>query len=177
MHGFSSSKPLHAIKRLCSCAAHEVVWHSGEKCYLHSRIHEQAADICEVAHGGSSLIALPIIGTQAGVITDGQFLMEIELCLVATIGLLLEDERRHNYVHAIDQFYDHGACLQTTVFVFSFIKSACHSRILICERHIRPSNQISDISSFPVRVDSEKHNVFVFISPPGGCRSSRVHSA
>ena len=55
--------------------------HSGEKCYLHSRIHEQAAKMSEEAHGGSSLIASPIIETQAGDVTDGQFLMETELCL------------------------------------------------------------------------------------------------
>ena len=33
--------------------------------------------------------------------------------------LLLEDERRPNYVHAIDQCHEQAACLQTTVFEFS----------------------------------------------------------
>ena len=92
-------------------------------------------------------------------------------------GLLLEDERRPNYLHAIDQCHDHGACLQTTVFKLSLIRSARRSRTLIRERHIRFSKQISDIPSFPVRVGSEKRKISALIFPPGGCRPSRVRSA
>jgi len=62
----------------------------GDVFYLHSRLLERAAKMCEQLHGGGSLTALPVIETQAGdvsayiptnviSITDGQIFLETEL--------------------------------------------------------------------------------------------------
>merc|ERR1711988_1296049 len=62
----------------------------GDVFYLHSRLLERAAKMNEETHGGGSLTALPVIGTQAGdvsayiptnviSITDGQIFLETEL--------------------------------------------------------------------------------------------------
>merc|ERR1719277_2009716 len=62
----------------------------GDVFYLHSRLLERAAKMNDTTHGGGSLTALPVIGTQAGdvsayiptnviSITDGQIFLESEL--------------------------------------------------------------------------------------------------
>merc|ERR1739848_548607 len=62
----------------------------GDVFYLHSRLLERAAKMCDATHQGGSLTALPVIETQAGdvsayiptnviSITDGQIFLETEL--------------------------------------------------------------------------------------------------
>ena len=47
--------------------------------------------------------------------------------------------------------------LQTLVMKAGFAKSIHHARLLVRQRHIRVGNQIVDIPSFLVRVDSQQH--------------------
>jgi len=90
------------------------------------------------------------------------------------IGLLNENERKLDYVLGLtpNQFMERR--LQTKVFKSQLASSYHHSRVLIRQRHIRVGNQICDIPSFIVRVDSEKQIDFAATSPFGGGRAGRV---
>jgi len=90
------------------------------------------------------------------------------------LGLLLENERKLDYVLGLTTAKIMERRLQTKVFKLGLAKSIHHARTLIRQRHIRVGKQICDISSFLVRVDSEKHIDFALTSPFGGGRPGRV---
>merc|ERR1711982_289608 len=90
------------------------------------------------------------------------------------LGLLLENERKLDYVLGLTTAKIMERRLQTKVFKLGLAKSIHHARTLIRQRHIRVGKQICDIPSFLVRVDSEKHIDFALTSPFGGDRPGRV---
>merc|ERR1712014_150111 len=89
------------------------------------------------------------------------------------LGLLLESERKLDYVLGLTAAKIMERRLQTKVFKLGLAKSIHHARCLIRHRHIRVGKQICDIPSFLVRVDSEKHIDFALTSPFGGGRPGR----
>merc|ERR1711874_713694 len=90
------------------------------------------------------------------------------------LGLLLESEKKLDYVLGLTAAKIMERRLQTKVFKLGLAKSIHHARVLIRQRHIRVGKQIYDIPSFLVRVDSEKHIDFALTSPFGGGRPGRV---
>merc|ERR1711865_278620 len=90
------------------------------------------------------------------------------------LGLLLESEKRLDYVLGLTSTKIMERRLQTKVFKLGLAKSIHHARVLIRQRHIRVGKQICDIPSFLVRLDSEKHIDFALTSPFGGGRPGRV---
>merc|ERR1739848_237907 len=90
------------------------------------------------------------------------------------LGLLLESEKKLDYVLGLTTSKLMERRLQTKVFKLGLAKSIHHARVLIRQRHIRVGKQICDIPSFLVRVDSEKHIDFALTSPFGGGRFGRV---
>merc|ERR1712119_67797 len=90
------------------------------------------------------------------------------------IGLLLESEKKLDYVLGLTSAKIMERRLQTKVFKLGLAKSIHHARVLIKQRHIRVGKQICDIPSFIVRLDSEKHIDFALTSPFGGGRPGRV---
>merc|ERR1712084_136615 len=90
------------------------------------------------------------------------------------LGLLLENERKMDYVLGLTTARIMERRLQTKVFKLGLAKSIHHARCLIRQRHIRVGKQICDIPSFLVRLDSEKHIDFALTSPFGGGRPGRV---
>merc|ERR1719213_9493 len=90
------------------------------------------------------------------------------------LGLLLENERKLDYVLGLTTAKIMERRLQTKVFKLGLAKSIHHARTLIRQRHIRVGKQICSIPSFLVRVDSEKHIDFALTSPFGGGRPGRV---
>merc|ERR1712014_315262 len=90
------------------------------------------------------------------------------------MGLLLEGERKLDYVLGLTVQKIMERRLQTKVFKLGLAKSIHHARTLIRQRHIRVGKQICNIPSFLVRVDSEKHIDFALTSPFGGGRPGRV---
>merc|ERR1711943_154218 len=90
------------------------------------------------------------------------------------LGLLLENEKKLDYVLGLTAAKIMERRLQKKVFKLGLAKSIHHARTLIRQRHIRVGKQICDIPSFLVRVDSEKHIDFALTSPFGGGRPGRV---
>merc|ERR1740133_641146 len=90
------------------------------------------------------------------------------------LGLLIESEKKLDYILGLTTPKIMERRLQTKVFKLGLAKSIHHSRVLIRQRHIRVGKQICDIPSFLVRVDSEKHIDFALTSPFGGGRPGRV---
>eukprot|EP00747_Dinoflagellata_sp_TGD_P150279 gnl/TRDRNA2_/TRDRNA2_177094_c0_seq12.p2 gnl/TRDRNA2_/TRDRNA2_177094_c0~~gnl/TRDRNA2_/TRDRNA2_177094_c0_seq12.p2 ORF type:complete len:194 (+),score=57.94 gnl/TRDRNA2_/TRDRNA2_177094_c0_seq12:74-655(+) len=90
------------------------------------------------------------------------------------LGLLLENERKLDYVLGLTTAKIMERRLQTKVFKLGLAKSIHHARCLIRQRHIRVGKQICNIPSFVVRLDSEKHVDFALTSPFGGGRPGRV---
>merc|ERR1712028_165515 len=90
------------------------------------------------------------------------------------LGLLLESEKRLDYVLGLTSAKIMERRLQTKVFKLGLAKSIHHARCLIRQRHIRVGRQICDIPSFLVRLDSEKHIDFAVTSPFGGGPAGRV---
>jgi len=90
------------------------------------------------------------------------------------LGLLLESERKLDYVLGLTAAKIMERRLQTKVFKLGLAKSIHHARTLIRQRHIRVGKQICDIPSFLVRLDSEKHIDFALTSPFGSGRPGRV---
>merc|ERR1711964_211672 len=81
------------------------------------------------------------------------------------LGLLLDTERKLDFVLGLTTSKMMERRLQTKVFKQGLAKSIPHARVLIRQRHIRVGRQICDIPSFLVRVDSEKHIDFALTSP------------
>merc|ERR1712025_611573 len=90
------------------------------------------------------------------------------------LGLLLENERKLDYVLGLTTAKIMERRLQTKVFKLGLAKSIHHARCLIRQRHVRVGKQICNIPSFIVRLDSEKHVDFALTSPFGGGRPGRV---
>merc|ERR1712056_158768 len=90
------------------------------------------------------------------------------------LGLLLESEKKLDYVLGLTAAKIMERRLQTKVFKLGLAKSIHHARVLIKQRYIRVGKQICDIPSFIVRLDSEKHINFALTSPFGGGRPGRV---
>merc|ERR1712072_1253963 len=90
------------------------------------------------------------------------------------IGLLLESEKKLDYVLGLTTAKLMERRLQTKVFKLGLAKSIHHARVLIRQRHIRVGKQICNIPSFLVRLDSEKHIDYALTSPFGGGRHGRV---
>merc|ERR1711881_636557 len=90
------------------------------------------------------------------------------------LGLLLENERKLDYVLGVTTAKIMERRLQTKVFKLGLAKSIHHAQCLIRQRHIRVGKQICNIPSFLVRTDSEKHIDFALTSPFGGGRPGRV---
>ena len=96
-------------------------------------------------------------------------------------GLLLDSERKLDFVLGLTSSKLMERRLQTKVFKQGLAKSIHHARVLIRQRHIRVGRQICDIPSFMVRTDSEKHIDFALTSRfsasgrPG--RVARKHAA
>merc|ERR1711908_169647 len=90
------------------------------------------------------------------------------------LGLLLESEKKLDYVLGLTTAKIMERRLQTKVFKLGLAKSIHHARVLIRQRHIRVGKQICNIPSYLVRVDSEKHIDFALTSPFGGGRPGRV---
>merc|ERR1711879_349241 len=90
------------------------------------------------------------------------------------LGLLLESEKKLDYVLGLTAAKIMERRLQTKVFKLGLAKSIHHARVLIRQRHIRVGKQIVNIPSFLVRLDSEKHIDFAHTSPFGGARPGRV---
>mmetsp|Transcript_1413 Transcript_1413/g.3086 ORF Transcript_1413/g.3086 Transcript_1413/m.3086 type:complete len:193 (+) Transcript_1413:101-679(+) len=93
---------------------------------------------------------------------------------MARLGLLLENERKLDYVLGLTTAKIMERRLQTKVFKLGLAKSIHHARVLIRQRHIRVGKQIVNVPSFLVRLDSEKHIDFALQSPFGGGRPGRV---
>ena len=90
------------------------------------------------------------------------------------LGLLLESEKKLDYILGLSTAKIMERRLQTKVFKLGLAKSIHHARCLIRQRHIRVGKQICDIPSFLVRLDSEKHIDFALTLPFGGGRPGRV---
>eukprot|EP00746_Dinoflagellata_sp_MGD_P153896 gnl/MRDRNA2_/MRDRNA2_84515_c0_seq1.p1 gnl/MRDRNA2_/MRDRNA2_84515_c0~~gnl/MRDRNA2_/MRDRNA2_84515_c0_seq1.p1 ORF type:complete len:194 (-),score=46.92 gnl/MRDRNA2_/MRDRNA2_84515_c0_seq1:80-661(-) len=107
---------------------------------------------------------------------DERRLFEGEALLrkMVKLGLLLENERKLDYVLGLTSAKIMERRLQTKVFKLGLAKSIHHARCLIRQRHIRVGKQICNIPSYLVRVDSEKHIDFALTSPFGGGRPGRV---
>jgi len=96
------------------------------------------------------------------------------------IGLLLDSERKLDFVLGLTASKMMERRLQTKVFKQGLAKSIHHARVLIKQRHIRVGKQLVNAPSFNVRVDSEKHIDFALTSPfsqggrPGRVRRKRL---
>merc|ERR1719265_1027769 len=95
-------------------------------------------------------------------------------------GLLLDSERKLDFLLGLTSSKLMDRRLQTKVFKQGLAKSIHHSRVLIKQRHIRVGRQICDIPSFLVLIASEKHIDFALTSPfsqggrPGRVRRKRL---
>jgi len=73
------------------------------------------------------------------------------------IGLLMESEKKLDYVLGLTSAKIMERRLQTKVFKLGLAKSIHHARVLIRQRHISVCKQLVNVPSFMVRTDSEKH--------------------
>merc|ERR1712179_182933 len=90
------------------------------------------------------------------------------------IGVLDETKMKLDFVLGlkIEDFLERR--LQTQVFKLGLARGIHHARVLIGQRHIRVREQVVNIPSFVVRLDSQKHIDFSLKSPFGGGRPGRV---
>eukprot|EP01128_Nolandella_sp_AFSM9_P011758 TRINITY_DN8685_c0_g1_i1.p2 TRINITY_DN8685_c0_g1~~TRINITY_DN8685_c0_g1_i1.p2 ORF type:complete len:193 (+),score=55.65 TRINITY_DN8685_c0_g1_i1:22-600(+) len=92
-------------------------------------------------------------------------------------GILEDTKNKLDYVLSlkVEDFLERR--LQTRVFKQGLARSVHHARVLIKQRHIRVSNQVVNVPSFMVRLDSQKHIDFALSSPFGGGRPGRLRRA
>jgi len=64
--------------------------------------------------------------------------------------------------------------LQTQIFKLTMADTIHQARVIVKQRHIRVRNQLVDVPSFTVRVDSQKHLDYALTSPFGGGRPGRM---
>merc|ERR1719454_2713882 len=95
------------------------------------------------------------------------------LSLLVRYGVLEEDKMKLDFVLDLkpEDFFKRR--LQTQVFLMGLAKSIHHARVLIRHRHVRVRNQLVNVPSFLVRLDSAKHIDFSLRSPFGGGRPGR----
>ena len=77
-------------------------------------------------------------------------------------GLLPEDQLKLDFLLQLSTQKMLERRLQTRVLKMGLARSIHHSRVLIRQRHIRVKNQLVNVPSFLVRLDSDKH---INISP------------
>merc|ERR1719215_2611619 len=73
------------------------------------------------------------------------------------IGVLDEGRMKLDYVLGLKVEDFLGRRLQTQVFQLGLDKSIHHARVLIRQRHIRVRQQVVNVPSYIVRLDSQKH--------------------
>ncbi|XP_030742775.1 40S ribosomal protein S9-like [Echinops telfairi] len=90
------------------------------------------------------------------------------------IGVLDEGKMKLDYILGpkIEDYLERR--LQTQVFKLGLAKSIHHARVLIRQRHIRARQQVVNIPSFIVCLDSQKHIHFSLRSPSGGGRPGHM---
>lgn len=90
------------------------------------------------------------------------------------LGVLDQEHAQLDYVLALTakNFLDRR--LQTLVVKLGHAKSMHHARVLIRHRHISVGQQIVNVPSFMVRLESEKQIVISNKSPYGGGRPGRT---
>jgi len=89
------------------------------------------------------------------------------------LGVLEDSKNQLDYVLQlkIEDFMERR--LQTIIWRKGLAKSPHHARCLIRQRHIRVRNQMVNVPSFMVRVDSYSHISYALTSPFGGGRPGR----
>jgi len=89
-------------------------------------------------------------------------------------GILDESKSKLDYVLGLklNDFLERR--LQTQIFKLTMADTIHQARVLVKQRHIRVRNQLVDVPSFMVRVDSQKHLDFALTSPLGGGRPGRM---
>merc|ERR1712078_9571 len=105
---------------------------------------------------------------------DRIFHGEAPLRRMVRYGLLLDSERKLDFVLGLTSSKLMERRLQTKVFKQGLAKSIHHARVLIKQRHIRVGKQLVNVPSFNVKVDSEKHIDFSINSPYGQGKPGRV---
>eukprot|EP00835_Amoeboradix_gromovi_P003129 NODE_196_length_15381_cov_0.267243.p6 type:complete len:179 gc:universal NODE_196_length_15381_cov_0.267243:14141-13605(-) len=90
------------------------------------------------------------------------------------LGVLDTTKQKLDYVLGlkIEDFLERR--LQTQVFKLGLAKSVHHARVLIKQKHIRVGNQVCDVASFMVRVESQKHIDLALNSSLAGGKPGRV---
>jgi len=89
-------------------------------------------------------------------------------------GILDESKNKLDYVLGLklNDFLERR--LQTQIFKLTMADTIHQARVLVKQRHIRVRNQLVDVPSFMVRVDSQKHLDYALTSPFGGGRPGRM---
>jgi len=88
-------------------------------------------------------------------------------------GILDESKDKLDYVLdlKLQNFLERR--LQTQIFKLGHTKSIHEARVHVKQRHFRVRNQLVDVPSYMVRVDSQKHIEFALTSPFGGGKPGR----
>merc|ERR1712070_535305 len=103
-------------------------------------------------------------------IFEGQALMR----RMIRYGILDEDKQRLDYVLSLTLEDFLNRRLQTIVWKRGIAKSIHHARVLIRQRHIRVGNQVVNVPSFMVRVESESYVDYALSSPYNNGPPGRV---
>ena len=93
---------------------------------------------------------------------------------VQRFGLLGDDELKLDFILELSTQMLLERRLQTRVYKMGLARSIHHARVLIRHRHVRVKNQLVNVPSFLVRLDSDKHINFSPKSPLGGGEPGRV---
>ena len=93
---------------------------------------------------------------------------------VQRFGLLGDDELKLDFILELSTQMLLERRLQTRVYKMGLARSIHHARVLIRHRHVRVKNQLVNVPSFLVRLDSDKHINFSPNSPLGGGEPGRV---
>jgi len=88
-------------------------------------------------------------------------------------GILDESKDKLDYVLGLKMNDFLERRLQTQIFKLSMADTIHEARVTVRQRHVRVRNQLVDVPSYMVRVDSQKHLDFAQNSPYGGGRPGR----
>jgi len=124
--------------------------------------------LAKLRKAARTLLTLPLDSPKR--VFEGGALMR----RMSRYGLLGEEELELDFILQLTTQKLLERRLQTKVFKQGLAKSIHHARVLIKQKHIRVGNQIVNIPSFTVRVDSEKHIDFAVSSPYGQGAPGRV---
>jgi len=88
-------------------------------------------------------------------------------------GILDESKDKLDYVLdlKVQNFLERR--LQTQVFKLNLANTIHQARVFVRQRHMRVRNQLVDIPSYMIRVDSQKHIDYALTSPFGGGNPGR----